>query len=101
MVFAVSGGLAIRSGAGQLGHPGTGVLLFNLILLWLTELLDMAAPLPLWMIALAVFIAAWMGQFVGHAVEGKRPAFFKDLQFLLIGPAWLMASVYRVLGLKY
>ena len=80
---------------------GTGVLLFNLILLWLTELLDMAAPLPLWMIALAVFIAAWMGQFVGHAVEGKRPAFFKDLQFLLIGPAWLMASVYRVLGLKY
>ena len=40
----------------------------------------------------AVFVVAWIGQFVGHKIEGKKPSFFKDLQFLLIGPAWLVKS---------
>jgi len=44
---------------------------------------------------------AWIGQFVGHAVEGKRPSFFKDLQFLLIGPLWLLAAAYRRFSLPY
>jgi hypothetical protein len=34
-------------------------------------------------------------------VEGKRPSFFKDLQFLLIGPLWLLAAAYRRLSLPY
>lgn len=40
-------------------------------------------------IAIAVFILAWIGQFIGHKIEGKKPSFLKDLQFLLIGPLWL------------
>jgi len=80
---------------------GTGVLMFNVFLLWLTSMLEAAMAWPLWSVALAVFAVAWVGQFAGHAIEGKRPAFFKDLQFLLIGPAWLMSSVYNVLGLRY
>lgn len=39
---------------------------------------------------IGVFIVAWIGQFYGHKVEGKKPSFFKDLQFLLIGPVWFM-----------
>lgn len=39
---------------------------------------------------IALFVLAWIGQFYGHKVEGKKPSFFKDLQFLLIGPAWCM-----------
>ncbi|EMS7855188.1 DUF962 domain-containing protein, partial [Acinetobacter baumannii] len=35
---------------------------------------------------IALFVFAWIGQFYGHKVEGKKPSFFKDLQFLLIGP---------------
>lgn len=58
-------------------------------------------PLPLWQSCLAIFVVAWIGQFIGHAVEGRRPSFFKDLQFLLIGPLWLLAFVYRALGLRY
>jgi len=80
---------------------GTGVLLFNIFLLWLTSVIEVAAPWPLWQIALAVFIVAWIGQFIGHVYERKRPSFFKDLQFLLIGPAWLMSFLYRTLGLRY
>jgi uncharacterized membrane protein YGL010W len=80
---------------------GLGVLLFNVFLLWLTSIVDQAAKQPLWAIAATLFIIAWIGQFIGHAVEGRRPSFFKDLQFLLIGPAWLMAHLYRRLGLHY
>ena len=48
-----------------------------------------------------IFVVAWIGQFVGHSIEGTRPSFFKDVQFLLIGPVWLMSHVYRRLGLAY
>ena len=39
---------------------------------------------------IAIFVLAWIGQFYGHKVEGKKPSFFKDLQSLLIGPLWCM-----------
>jgi uncharacterized membrane protein YGL010W len=56
-------------------------------------------PWPLWITSLAIFVVGWIGQFLGHSVEGSRPSFFKDVQFLLIGPLWLVASLYRSLGL--
>lgn len=80
---------------------GFGVLMFNVFLLWLTSIADAAAALPLWQIAVALFVLAWIGQFIGHAVERKKPSFFKDLQFLLIGPAWLLSFLYQRLGLRY
>jgi uncharacterized membrane protein YGL010W len=58
-------------------------------------------PVPLWLVSVSVFVAAWIGQFIGHKVEGKKPSFFKDLQFLLIGPLWLLAFVYRRFNLAY
>lgn len=48
--------------------------------------------------ALGVFVVAWIGQFVGHAIEGRRPSFFTDLAYLLIGPAWLMDKLLRRFG---
>lgn len=39
---------------------------------------------------IAIFVLAWIGQFYGHKIEGKKPSFFKDLQFLLIGPIWCL-----------
>jgi uncharacterized membrane protein YGL010W len=58
-------------------------------------------PWPLWATSLVIFVIAWIGQFIGHAVEGRRPSFFKDLQFLLIGPLWLLAAAYRRLSVPY
>jgi uncharacterized membrane protein YGL010W len=80
---------------------GMGLLLYNLAMLWLTAAIEQASPWPLWQVALAVFVLAWIGQFIGHIFEGKRPSFFKDVQFLLIGPAWLMSFVYRKIGYPY
>jgi len=56
--------------------------------------------MPLWGFSLIIFAAAWVVQFYGHKVEGKKPSFLKDLQFLLIGPAWLMSFIYQRLGVK-
>lgn len=55
----------------------------------------------MWKIAIGVFIVAWIGQFIGHSIEGKRPSFFKDIQFLLIGPLWLLSFVYKKLGIQF
>lgn len=77
-----------------------GALLVFLALLALTHGLSQL-PWPLWLTSLVIFVVAWIGQFIGHAIEGKRPSFFKDVQFLMIGPLWLLASAYRRLGLRY
>lgn len=52
-------------------------------------------------VAVGVFVAAWIGQFVGHLIEGKKPSFLEDVKFLLVGPAWLLGFVYRRLGIGY
>ena len=51
--------------------------------------------------AIVVFVGAWIGQFIGHRIEGRKPSFFEDVKFLLIGPAWLLGRLYRRLGIAY
>ncbi len=56
---------------------------------------------PLWLISILIFAVAWVGQFIGHNIEGKKPSFLKDLQFLLIGPMWLLSFIYKKLNIAY
>ena len=51
--------------------------------------------------ALIIFTLAWIGQFIGHKIEGKKPSFLQDVQFLLIGPAWLMHFIFKKAGIGY
>ncbi len=44
-------------------------------------------------VGIVIFILAWIGQFVGHKIEGKKPSFFKDLMFLLVGPMWILKNI--------
>lgn len=53
------------------------------------------------LVSLTIFVVAWIGQFIGHKIEGKKPSFFEDLQFLLIGPAWLLHFIYKKIGVSY
>jgi uncharacterized membrane protein YGL010W len=78
-----------------------GVVPAFVLMLWSIDEVQRTAPLPLWIICGALFALAWIGQFIGHAIEGRRPSFFKDLQFLLIGPLWLLADIYRRAGIRY
>lgn len=77
-----------------------GLLVSFILMLAIVQWLA-ALPWPLWATSLVIFVVGWIGQFVGHVFEGKRPSFFKDVQFLLIGPLWLLASAYRRSGLHY
>lgn len=78
-----------------------GMLLWSLLCLGICKYLDVHVDLPLWAICTALFVAAWVGQFYGHKIEGKKPSFLDDLQFLMIGPAWLLSFVYKRLGIGY
>ncbi|PZF72082.1 Mpo1 family 2-hydroxy fatty acid dioxygenase [Taibaiella soli] len=71
-----------------------GMLLFCMICLLLCRFIETHFTMPLWQISIIIFVLAWIGQFYGHKIEGKKPSFLKDLQFLLIGPAWLMSFIY-------
>ena len=51
----------------------------------------------LWL-GVGVFVVAWIGQFIGHKIEGKRPSFLTDLVYLLIGPIWTLRKFYTRVG---
>ncbi|MEO1051671.1 MAG: Mpo1-like protein [Bacteroidota bacterium] len=78
-----------------------GMAVFAVLCLFLAKTLEGLNIAPLWLISIAIFVAAWIGQFYGHKVEGKKPSFLKDLQFLLIGPAWLMHFIFKKLHIPY
>jgi uncharacterized membrane protein YGL010W len=78
---------------------GIGASIALVAMLFLVRWLDTLAW-PLWQICLGIFVIGWIGQFIGHAIEGKRPSFAKDIVFLLIGPLWLLGHLYRALGIR-
>lgn len=78
-----------------------GMLFFSAICLALANFISLYFPGKLWAISLGIFVIAWIIQFFGHKIEGKKPSFFKDIQFLMIGPAWLMHFIYKKLGVAY
>ncbi len=78
-----------------------GMLVFGITCIEITQFVVRNFEMALWKIALIIFLIAWIGQFYGHKIEGKKPSFLKDLQFLLIGPAWLLSFIYLKLGIKY
>ena len=67
----------------------------------MTEFVIETVPSPLWQVCLLIFVVAWIGQFIGHKIEGKKPSFMKDLQFLLVGPMWLLHFIYKKVGIAY
>ena len=78
-----------------------GMFAIGVFILFGNLLIENYFVTPLWIISLYIFVIAWIGQFIGHKIEGKKPSFFQDLQFLLIGPAWLLSFVYNKIGIKY
>jgi uncharacterized membrane protein YGL010W len=65
------------------------------------DTLQKAGGPALWLVCLIIFIISWIGQFIGHKIEGKKPAFLDDLKFLLIGPIWLLHFILKNTKLKY
>jgi uncharacterized membrane protein YGL010W len=76
-----------------------GVAFFILLCLTLCGWIESVFTHP-WIVYATLFVVAWIGQFIGHNIEGKKPSFLKDIQFLLIGPAWLLSALYKKLGIR-
>ena len=54
-----------------------------------------------WLVCAVIFVLAWIGQFIGHKIEGKKPSFLDDVKFLLIGPIWLIHFICKKIGVRY
>ena len=78
-----------------------GMVLICAAVAWGNYQIALNARWPLWLISLVIFAVSWVFQFIGHNHEGKKPSFLKDLQFLLVGPAWILGHLYKKIGIKY
>ena len=76
-----------------------GMFLFLALCLALCSFMSYLG-LPLLLICIVLFVLSWIAQIWGHKVEGNKPAFLKDLVFLLVGPSWIVRSLYRKMGIE-
>jgi len=90
-------GLAVAFYAWLSVQIAVGMLALFALMLYPLALLGPNA----FIVAVVVFVLAWLGQFVGHAIEGRKPSFLEDVKFLLVGPAWLLHFIYRRAGIPY
>lgn len=79
---------------------GVVMIAFTLLCFGIVQLLRYNA-LPVWEITLGLFVVFSGVQYVGHSIEGKRPSFYRDAQFLLIGPVWVFHKILSPLGVRY
>ena len=83
----------------QLSRPfAVGMLAMLAAMLGVLLLMPAMTILP---VSLGVFVLAWIGQFIGHQIEGKKPSFLDDVRFLLVGPLFVLGFLYRRLRLAY
>jgi len=75
------------------------MLLFSSVLLALVDALDVHGVLV--PVSVVVFVVAWIFQFIGHRIEGKKPSFFEDLQYLWVGPLFVLSKGFLRLGLRW
>ncbi|OYO30983.1 DUF962 domain-containing protein [Janthinobacterium sp. PC23-8] len=98
-VVALAGSVAALAYYIKLSRPlALGMLVMLALMLALLAVLPAIVVLPL---SLVLFVLAWIGQFIGHQIEGKKPSFLDDLRFLLIGPLFVLGFAYRRLRLAY
>jgi len=70
------------------------ILIFSAVCIYLNFQICCYVSLDLWAVSLIIFAVAWVFQFYGHKIEGKKPSFIDDIQFLLIGPAWIINHLF-------
>jgi len=96
---ALAGSVAALAYYARLSRPfAAGMLAMLGLMLAVLALLPAIVILPL---SLVLFVLAWIGQFIGHQIEGKKPSFLDDVRFLLIGPLFVLGFLYRRLRLAY
>lgn len=52
-------------------------------------------------VCIAIFVGAWILQFIGHKIEGKKPSFFEDIQYLWVGPLFVLSKLFEKLHVRW
>ena len=98
-VVALAGSVAALAYYAKLSRPfALGMLAMLALMLIALAAMQPIVILPL---SLVLFVLAWIGQFIGHQIEGRKPSFLDDLRFLLIGPLFVLGFADRRLRLAY
>ena len=71
-----------------------GLLLLSVLSIFIFSWMQ-TSDISIALVSIAIFVIAWTAQFVGHHIEGQKPSFFEDLRYLLVGPGWVIAKLYR------
>jgi uncharacterized membrane protein YGL010W len=74
------------------------MLLMAALMMYLIGLMSSTALLP---VSIGIFVVSWIFQFIGHKIEGKKPSFLEDLQYLLVGPLFVLSKLFVKLGIKW
>jgi len=77
------------------------MMLFSAGIVSLEKMHNAAGWPQMYQFCLGIFVIAWIGQFIGHKIEGKKPSFLDDVKFLLIGPIWLLHFILMKAKIKY
>ncbi len=77
------------------------IMIFSAGIVGLEKLHRLNGWPEMWQVCLIIFVVSWVGQFIGHKIEGKKPSFLDDVKFLLIGPIWLLHFVFKKVGIRY
>ena len=70
-------------------------LILSFAILCILGNFQLALQMSLWKASVVIFVIAWIVQFYGHKIEGKKPSFLDDIKFLLVGPAWILDHVFK------
>jgi len=82
------------------GPIGAAMTLLSVVSLYGIQMLE-TLDISVLKSSIALFVVMWILQFIGHHIEGKKPSFLKDLQFLLVGPAWWWVHWLKRLNINY
>lgn len=89
--------------ASMVYYARLSVVFFAAMVVWaiLTLAVVMALGANVLTISVAIFVGAWILQFIGHKMEGKKPSFFEDIQYLWVGPLFVLSKLFGKLGIKW
>lgn len=89
--------------ASMLYYLRLSLVFFVAMALWslVTFALVLAMGPWVWQISIAIFVGAWVMQFIGHKIEGKKPSFFEDLQYLWVGPLFVLSKLFGKVGIRW
>ena len=77
------------------------IMLFSYFIVTLERMQRLNGWPEMYQVCLGIFVLSWIGQFIGHKIEGRKPSFLDDIRFLLIGPIWLLHFLFKKAGLRY